>query len=58
MDLTEDGRIGKHAKQYLYCTRCTLLPYEYECTCIPCEYNVRKSGKAFTMHEALLLLKF
>ena len=42
MELTEDEIIQKYTKQCLHCSRNTLLPYEYEFTCITCRYNVNK----------------
>ena len=42
MELTEDQIIEKYAKKCLYCSRNTLLPYEYEWTCFSCGYNVNK----------------
>ena len=42
MELTEDEIIQKYAKQCRHCNRNTLLPYEYELTCIACGYNVTK----------------
>ena len=42
MELTEDERIEKYAKICGHCNRNTLLPYEYEFTCIACGYNVNK----------------
>ena len=42
MELTEDEIIQKYAKQCRHCNRNTLLPYEYEFTCIACGYNVNK----------------
>ena len=42
MDLTEDEIIQKYAKTCRHCNRNTLLPYEYEFTCIACGYNVTK----------------
>ena len=42
MELTEDQIIEKYAKKCLHCSRNTLLPYEYEFTCITCGYNVNK----------------
>ena len=42
MELTEDEIIQKYAKQCRHCNRNTLLPYEYEFTCIACGYNVTK----------------
>ena len=42
MDLTEDEILQKNAKQCRHCNRNTLLPYQYEFTCIACGYNVTK----------------
>ena len=42
MELTEDQIIGKYAKRCGHCNRNTLLPYEYEWTCISCGFNVIK----------------
>ena len=42
MELTEDEIIQKYAKNCGHCNRNTLLPYEYEYTCISCGYNVNK----------------
>ena len=42
MDLTEDEIIQKYAKTCRHCNRNTLLPYEYEFTCIACSNNVNK----------------
>ena len=42
MQLTEDEIIQKHAKNCGHFNRNTLLPYEYEYTCIACGYNVSK----------------
>ena len=42
MELTEDEIIQKYAKQCRHCNRNTLLPYEYEWTCISCNYVVSK----------------
>ena len=42
MELSEDQIFEKHAKKCLHCNRNTLLPYEYEFTCITCGYNVNK----------------
>ena len=42
MELTEDQIIEKYAKKCLHCNRNTLLPYEYEFTCLSCGYNVNK----------------
>ena len=42
MDLTEDEIIQKYAKRCGHCNRNTLLPYEYEYSCLACGYNVNK----------------
>ena len=42
MELTEDGKNGKKARQCGHCTRNLLLPKEYEFICISCGYNVIK----------------
>ena len=42
MELTEDEIIKKYAKNCGHCKRNTLLPYEYEWSCISCGYNVNK----------------
>ena len=42
MTLSEDKIIQKYAKRCGHCNRNTLLPYEYEFTCIVCGYNVNK----------------
>ena len=42
MELTADEIIAKYGKQFRHCNRNTLLPYEYEFTCIVCGYIVNK----------------
>ena len=42
MELTEDEIIQKYAKNCGHCNRNTLLPYEYEFTCLSCNYVVSK----------------
>ena len=42
MELTEDEISEKYGKHCGHCIRNTLLPYEYEFTCIDCGYNVNK----------------
>ena len=42
MNLSEDEIIQKYGKHCGHCNRNTLLPYEYEFTCIVCGYNVNK----------------
>ena len=43
MELSEDEVLQKYGKQGRDCNLNTLLPYEYEYTCISCEYNVIKT---------------
>ena len=42
MELSEEEIIQKYAKTCRHCNRNTLLPCEYEFTCIVCGYNVSK----------------
>ena len=42
MKLTEDEIIEKYGKSCRHCNRNTLLSYEYEVTCVSCEFNVNK----------------
>ena len=42
MELTEDDFLQKYAKNCGHCNRNTLLPYEYEFTCLSCGFNVSK----------------
>ena len=42
MELTEDEIIQKYGKNCGHCNRNTLIPYEYEFSCITCGYNVNK----------------
>ena len=42
MEITEGEIIKKFAKQYGHFNRNTLLPYEYEWTCISCGFNLVK----------------
>ena len=42
MKLSEDEIIQKYAINCGHCKQNTLLPYEYEFTCIACGYNVSK----------------
>ena len=51
MELTEDGIIQKYAKRCGHCNRNTLLPYEYEFTCVSCGYNVNKRKHELTEIE-------
>ena len=46
MELTEDEIIEKYGKHCGHCNRNTLLPYEYEFTCVVCESNVIKKTRA------------
>ena len=51
MELTEDEIIEKHATRCGHCKRNTLLPYEYERTCISCGYNVIKRKHELTKSQ-------
>ena len=42
MESTENEIIEKYGKHCGHCNRNTLLPYEYEFTCLSCGYNVSK----------------
>ena len=42
MNFSKDEIIEKYAKRCGHCNRNTLLPYEYEWTCISCGYNINK----------------
>ena len=42
MELTEDEIKQKYAKNCGHCKRNTLLPYEYEFSCLLCGFNVKK----------------
>ena len=42
MELTEDGFMRDHLKQCMRCLRSTLLPYEYEGSCVACCCNIFK----------------
>ena len=42
MELTEDEIIANYGKGCGHCNRNTLIPYEYEFTCIVGGYNVNK----------------
>ena len=42
MESTDDQIRENYAKQCLHYNRNTLLPYEYESTCISCGYNAIK----------------
>ena len=42
MELTEDQIIEKNWKIFRYCKRKTLPPYEYEFSCLSCEFNKTK----------------
>jgi len=48
MELTEDQIIEKYAKKCLHCSCNTLLPYEYEWTCIICGCNIIKTKQELT----------
>ena len=42
MNLSENEINEKYGKKCRHCVRNTLLPFEYEFTCISCGYNVMK----------------
>ena len=42
MNLSEDEFIQKYGKHCGHCNRNTLLPYEYEWTCLSCGFNLYK----------------
>ena len=42
MELSENEIIQNYGKLYGHCNRNTLLPYEYEWTCISCGFNLIK----------------
>ena len=42
MELTEDEIIQKYGKNCCHCNRNTLLPYEYEWSCVSCGFNLIK----------------
>ena len=48
MNLCEDESIKKDAKPCGHCYRKTLLPYEYEWTCISCGFNLIKRKHELT----------
>ena len=48
MELTGDEIIRKYAKNCGHCNRNTILPSEYEFTCIACGYNVSKRKHEFS----------
>ena len=49
MNLTEDPIIEKHGKRYSRCNQNTLLPYEFEWTCISCGFNLIKRKHELTI---------
>ena len=48
MELTENEIIQKYAKHYVHCNRNTLLPFEYEWSCISCRFNLIKRKHELT----------
>ena len=48
MNLSEDEIIQKYAKKCGLCNPNSLLPYEYEWTCLSCGYNVNKRKHEFS----------
>ena len=51
MELSEDEIIEKYGKEFGRCSRNILLPYENECTCISCEYNVIKRKQELSKNQ-------
>ena len=51
MELTEDDFIQKYAKYCLQCSRNTLLPYEYEWTCIARRYNLMNRKQELSKNQ-------
>ena len=49
MQLTEDEIMKKNAELCGHCNRNTLLPYEYEFTCISCGFNLIKKKRDFSI---------
>ena len=47
MELAEDEIIHRYAKKCGHCNRNTLLPYEYEFTCLSCGFNLTKREHGF-----------
>ena len=48
MNLSEDKIIQKYAENCGHCRRNSLLPYEYEWTCLSCGFNVIKRKHELT----------
>ena len=48
MEITEDQIIEKYAKHCGHCNRNTLLPNEYEFTCVSCGFNLIKRKHELT----------
>ena len=42
MEFSEDEIFEKYAKHCCHCSRNTLLPYQYDWTCISCGFNLIK----------------
>ena len=57
MELTEAELIQKYGKHCGHCNRNKLLPYEHECTCISCGYNVIKRKHELSKNERKIFLK-
>ena len=56
MELTEDERIKQYGTLCKHCGRNTLLPNEYEFTCISCRYNVIKRKHEFSKNQRKTLI--
>ena len=54
MELTEDEILQKYGKKCGHCNRNTLLPYEYEFTCISCGFNVNTNSLKFNVKKLIL----
>ena len=51
MELTKDEFIKYYGKHCGHCNRKTLLPYEYEWTCISCGYYVIKREQELSKNQ-------
>ena len=51
MESTKDEIIQNYGKKCGQCKRNTLLPYEYEWTCISCEFNLIKRKSELSKNE-------
>ena len=58
MDLTDDQIFEKIVNQCGRCIRNTLLPYEYEWTCIACGYNESMNSLKINKKNIVNRLKY